>query len=133
MPSTTRASGSLNTCHLKSAIDLLAQDVPESWSVGLFGSTRACPDDARHCIGRDGTRDLDLLLIYPSGRELQACNVRKRVRYSFSSVGLFVDIVLINRNEARSSGFWTLESVRDLRSYRDGCAALMGSSANSLE
>jgi hypothetical protein len=105
----------LITCRLRTANDVVAGAVPESWFVGVFGSTAACQGPPSLCVAQDDDRDLDVLIVYPEGHALDALRVRRTLRTTLATMCIAADVVLLSKSEAASSNFWNEEGVRDLR------------------
>ena len=97
---------SLTTCHLSSVTEFVAKAIPESWVVGVFGSTAACGGPPTGCMARSKNQDLDLLIVFSEGYEMDALRVRRNLMASLAAISIPADVVLLSETEAASPGFW---------------------------
>lgn len=105
----------MTTCRLNSVNDFVAKEVPEAWTIGVFGSTAKCASSPVVCAAQSEERDLDLLIVYPAGNEVSALRVRKNLIASLASIAIPADVVLLSERELASSDFWYQEEVSEFR------------------
>jgi predicted nucleotidyltransferase len=95
--------------------DLTEGLVPESWMIGVFGSSARCERRGGRCREVSDGSDVDLLIIYPDNHSIEALNARRAVAGEFRKISIAVDIVLLSESENEASRFWITEDVREVR------------------